>query len=111
MMRAALGMQCGTESGVRVLAARQWPPGCGLDEFDVWAPDLAPSMSLTARRRNGMADSAFEREYAAELAGDAQRRELTRLRRLAASYGVVVCHGCEDGCRHRVLERLAYRSR
>ena len=112
MMRAALGMHgLDVRGGVRVLASREWPAGCGQDEFEMWEPELAPSKSLLVRRRNGMTDSVFKREYAAEIGCDAKSAILARLRRLDAAYGVEMCYGCDDDCCHNVLASMVYPSR
>ena len=110
MIRAAYSMPA-AENGVRVLAAREWPSGCGQDSFEVWAPELAPSGSLLRRRRDGMPDDEFLRAYRAELCGERARRALAGLRRLSAEYGVVLCYGPEGRLYHGMLARIACESR
>lgn len=94
-----------------MLAAREWPDGCGQDSFEVWAPELAPSRALLLRRMNGMPDAEFLRVYRAELSNERARGTLRAVKRLSAEYGVVLCYGPEGRLYHGMLARIACESR
>ena len=75
------------DDGARVLVDRVWPRGLRKDaaRLDEWAKDAAPSTEL--RRWYGHDPAKFDefrRRFLDELSGSAQRKELGRLRALAA---------------------------
>jgi uncharacterized protein YeaO (DUF488 family) len=74
--------------GARVLVDRVWPRGLRKDaaRLDEWAKDAAPSTEL--RKWYGHDPARFDefrRRYLDELSGAAQRKELGRIRALAAT--------------------------
>ena len=76
------------DDGARVLVDRIWPRGLRKDaaHLDEWAKDAAPSTEL--RKWYGHDPSKFDefrRRYLDELSGAAQRKELGKLRALAAA--------------------------
>lgn len=76
------------EDGARVLVDRVWPRGLRKDaaRLDEWARDAAPSTGLRQWYGHHPARfGEFRRRYLDELSGAAQRKELGRLRALAAA--------------------------
>ena len=74
--------------GARVLVDRVWPRGLRKDaaRLDEWAKDAAPSTELRKWYGHDPAKfDEFRRRYLDELSGAAQRKELGRLRALAAT--------------------------
>jgi len=74
--------------GARVLVDRIWPRGLRKDaaHLDEWAKDAAPSTELRKWYGHDPAKfGEFRRRYLDELSGAAQRKELGRLRALAAT--------------------------
>jgi uncharacterized protein YeaO (DUF488 family) len=74
--------------GSRVLVDRIWPRGLRKDaaRLDEWAKDAAPSTELRKWYGHDPAKfGEFRRRYLDELSGGAQRKELGRLRALAAA--------------------------
>ena len=75
------------DDGARVLVDRIWPRGLRKDtaRLDEWAKDAAPSTELRQWYGHDPARfDEFRRRYLDELSGAAQRKELGRLRALAA---------------------------
>ena len=74
--------------GARVLVDRVWPRGLRKDaaRLDEWAKDAAPSTELRKWYGHDPAKfDEFRRRYLDELSGAAQRKELGRIRALAAA--------------------------
>ena len=74
--------------GARVLVDRVWPRGLRKDaaRLDEWAKDAAPSTELRKWYGHDPAKfGEFRRRYLDELSGAAQRKELGRIRALAAT--------------------------
>ena len=74
--------------GARVLVDRVWPRGLRKDaaRLDEWAKDAAPSTELRKWYGHDPAKfDEFRRRYLDELSGAAQRKELGRIRALAAT--------------------------
>ena len=74
--------------GARVLVDRVWPRGLRKDaaHLDEWAKDAAPSTELRKWYGHDPAKfDEFRRRYLDELSGAAQRKELGRIRALAAA--------------------------
>ena len=74
--------------GARVLVDRVWPRGLRKDaaRLDEWAKDAAPSTELRKWYGHDPAKfGEFRRRYLDELSGAAQRKELGRIRALAAA--------------------------
>jgi len=79
--------------GARVLVDRVWPRGLRKDaaHLDEWAKDAAPSTELRKWYGHDPAKfDEFRRRYLDELSGAAQRKELGRLRALAAARPVTL---------------------
>ena len=76
------------DDGARVLVDRVWPRGLRKDaaRLDEWAKDAAPSTELRKWYGHDPAKfDEFRRRYLDELSGSAQRKELGRLRTMAAA--------------------------
>ena len=76
------------DDGARELVDRVWPRGLRKDaaRLDEWAKDAAPSTELRKWYGHDPAKfDEFRRRYLDELSGAAQRKELGRLRALAAT--------------------------
>ena len=87
------------DDGARVLVDRIWPRGLRKDDarLDEWAKDAAPSTEL--RKWYGHDPAKFDefcRRYTEELSGGAQRKELGRLRGLAADRPVTLLTATKD---------------
>jgi len=85
--------------GARVLVDRVWPRGLRKDaaHLDEWAKDAAPSTEL--RKWYGHDPARFDEfrhRYLDELSGAAQRKELGRLRALAAARPVTLLTATRD---------------
>lgn len=85
--------------GARVLVDRLWPRGLRKDaaHLDEWAKDVAPSTEL--RKWYGHDPARFDefrRRYLDELSGSTQRKELARLRALAAAGPVTLLTATKD---------------
>jgi uncharacterized protein YeaO (DUF488 family) len=82
-----------SDDGARVLVDRVWPRGLRKDaaRLDEWAKDAAPSTELRKWYGHDPAKfDEFRRRYLDELSGSAQRKELARLRALAAARTVTL---------------------
>ena len=87
------------DDGARVLVDRIWPRGLRKDaaRLDEWAKDAAPSTELRKWYGHDPAKfDEFRRRYLDELSGSAQRRELGRLRALAAAGPVTLLTATRD---------------
>jgi uncharacterized protein YeaO (DUF488 family) len=87
------------DDGARVLVDRIWPRGLRKDaaRLDEWAKDAAPSTELRQWYGHDPAKfSEFRRRYLDELSGSAQRKELGRLRTLAATRPVTLLTATKD---------------
>ena len=87
------------DDGARVLVDRIWPRGLRKDaaRLDEWAKDAAPSTELRKWYGHDPAKfSEFRRRYLDELSGRAQRKELGRLRALAAVRPVTLLTATRD---------------
>ena len=76
------------DDGARVLVDRLWPRGLRKDaaRLDEWAKAVAPSTELRKWYGHDPAKfDEFRRRYTEELSGSAQRKELGKLRALAAA--------------------------
>jgi len=85
--------------GARVLVNRVWPRGLRKDaaHLDEWAKDAAPSTELRKWYGHDPAKfDEFRRRYLDELSGAAQRKELGRLRALAAARPVTLLTATRD---------------
>ena len=85
--------------GARVLVDRVWPRGLRKDaaHLDEWAKDAAPSTELRKWYGHDPAKfDEFRRRYLDELSGAAQRKELGRLRALAAARPVTLLTATRD---------------
>ena len=85
--------------GARVLVDRVWPRGLRKDaaHLDEWAKDAAPSTELRKWYGHDPAKfDVFRRRYLDELSGAAQRKELGRLRALAAARPVTLLTATRD---------------
>ena len=81
------------DDGARVLVDRIWPRGLRKDaaRLDSWDKDVAPSTELRTWYGHDPAKfGEFRRRYLDELSGSAQRKELGRLRALAAAGSVTL---------------------
>lgn len=92
--------------GTRVLVDRLWPRGVSKQQarIDEWAKDVTPSNEL---RRWFHADpqrreAEFRDKYLAELAADAPRQGLARLRELAARGPVTLVTAVRDPAHSQV---------
>ena len=87
------------DDGARVLVDRVWPRGLRKDaaHLDEWAKDAAPSTELRKWYGHDPAKfDEFRRRYLDELSGAAQRKELGRLRALAAARPVTLLTATRD---------------
>jgi uncharacterized protein YeaO (DUF488 family) len=87
------------DDGARVLLDRVWPRGLRKDaaHLDEWAKDAAPSTELRKWYGHDPAKfDEFRRRYLDELSGAAQRKELGRLRALAAARPVTLLTATRD---------------
>jgi uncharacterized protein YeaO (DUF488 family) len=87
------------DDGARVLVDRIWPRGLRKDaaRLDEWAKDAAPSTELRKWYGHDPARfGEFRRRYLDELSGSAQRKELGRLRALAAARPVTLLTATRD---------------
>ena len=87
------------DDGARVLVDRIWPRGLRKDaaRLDEWAKDVAPSTELRKWYGHDPAKfDEFRRRYLDELSGAAQRKELGRLRALAAARPVTLLTATRD---------------
>ena len=76
----------------RLLVMRRWPRGVAKSRVDEWLPDLAPSVELLARYREGAVEwEAFETAYLGEI--EAQPDLLDGVTALAAGGGVLLLCG------------------
>ena len=85
--------------GARVLVDRVWPRGLRKDaaHLDEWAKDAAPSTELRKWYGHDPAKfGEFRRRYLDELSGAAQRKELGRIRALAATGPVTLLTATRD---------------
>ena len=85
--------------GARVLVDRVWPRGLRKDaaHLDEWAKDVAPSTELRKWYGHDPAKfDEFRRRYLDELSGAPQRKELGRLRALAAAGPVTLLTATRD---------------
>jgi uncharacterized protein YeaO (DUF488 family) len=85
--------------GARVLVDRIWPRGLRKDaaHLDEWAKDAAPSTELRKWYGHDPAKfDEFRRRYLDELSGAAQRKELGRIRALAAAGPVTLLTATRD---------------
>jgi len=105
------------QEGTRIGAVRRPPRGvrkeryAADDWFDVWYPDLAPSMKLMARGKAAGTESewkGFVRAFKAEMDAPTVRRTLDLL--AALSHGADLSIGCycenESRCHRSVLRAL-----
>jgi uncharacterized protein YeaO (DUF488 family) len=87
------------DDGARVLVDRVWPRGLRKDaaHLDEWAKDAAPSTELRKWYGHDPAKfDEFRRRYIDELSGAPQRKELGRLRALAAAGPVTLLTATRD---------------
>jgi len=87
------------DDGARVLVDRIWPRGLRKDaaRLDEWAKDVAPSTELRKWYGHDPAKfDEFRRRYTEELSGSAQRKELGKLRALAAAGPVTLLTATRD---------------
>ena len=87
------------QDGARVLVDRIWPRGLRKDaaRLDEWAKDVAPSTELRKWYGHDPAKfDEFRRRYTEELSGSAQRKELGKLRALAAAGPVTLLTATRD---------------
>ena len=89
----------------RLLVMRRWPRGVAKSRVDEWLPDLAPSVELLARYREGAVEwEAFETAYLGEI--EAQPDLLDGVTALAAGGGVLLLCGSHWPCHRLPLARL-----
>lgn len=103
--------------GLRIGTVRRPPRGVPKEQFasqdwyDVWFPNLAPSletMKLGQAATTSSQWSAFERQYRREMAEPSARHDLTLLAALSHSTALSVGCYCEDEahCHRSVLRAL-----
>ncbi|MEV8521075.1 DUF488 domain-containing protein [Dyella marensis] len=97
--------------GKRVLVDRLWPRGVNKDEIalDMWAKELAPSVSL--RRWFGHDPSrwdTFRHRYATELDGKTRTEHWRELVREAAHHRVTLLYGAKDEEHNNAVALKAY---
>lgn len=112
-----LGMPRHPHEGTRIGTVRLPPRGVRKDRFapddwfDVWYPDLAPSLALMSRAkaaRDAKAWGAFVRSFRAEMNRPTPRRALDLLAALSHHADFSVGCYCEDEarCHRSVLREL-----
>ncbi|MFC9893006.1 DUF488 domain-containing protein [Nocardia sp. NPDC127579] len=98
--------------GYRVLVDRLWPRGVSKEEarIDEWAKDVTPSGALRTwfHHDPGANFDEFVRRYEAELAGDAQRQALTKLRDEGKQRRVTLVTAAKDPAHSHVAVLLAH---
>jgi uncharacterized protein YeaO (DUF488 family) len=112
-----LGTERGSEEGLRIGTVRRPPRGVPKSEYssgnwyDVWLPNLAPSLELMKLGRSVATDkewAIFVKKYRAEMAEPDNRRVLDLL--AALSYHTNFSVGCyckdEQRCHRSVLRQL-----
>lgn len=103
--------------GLRIGTVRRPPRGVPRNEFaicnwyDVWYPNLAPSVGLVAQAQQAMDDAAwsrFAKQYRAEMATPENRRTLDLLAALSHTTDFSVGCYCVDErrCHRSVLREL-----
>ena len=103
--------------GVRIGTVRRPPRGVPKAEFarenwyDVWFPNLAPSLELMKRGLSAKSDAdwrLFARKYRAEMASPHSKHELGLLAALSHSTNFSVGCYCEreDRCHRSILKQL-----
>lgn len=103
--------------GLRIGTARRPPRGvpksayAAQNWYDVWLPNLAPSVALMQRAKSAAAErdwAAFERRYRGEMAVPGNSRLLDLLAALSRSVNFSVGCYCADEsrCHRSVLRRL-----
>jgi uncharacterized protein YeaO (DUF488 family) len=110
-----LGSPRSRDEGLRIGTVRRLPRGVRKDRyaaedwFDVWYPELAPSIELLSRGRAAKSDKewkAFLRSFRAEMNEPAPRRTLDLLAALSHHAHFSVGCYCEDESRcHRSVLR------
>lgn len=110
-----LGTERSEGEGVRVGTVRRPPRGVPKSEFasrnwyDVWFPNLAPSVELMKLGRSASSEkewAAFARKYRAEMKDSEKRRVLDLLAALSRDSDFAVGCYCEDETRcHRSILR------
>ena len=89
----------------RLLVMRRWPRGVAKSRVDEWLPDLAPSVDLLTRYREGAVEwDVFETAYLGEI--EAQPDLLGGVTALAAGGGVLLLCGSHWPCHRLPLARL-----
>jgi uncharacterized protein YeaO (DUF488 family) len=114
-----LGSPRAPGEGLRIGTVRRPPRGVPRAEFarrdfyDVWYPDLAPSVALVAEAQRATSDrawAAFERRYRRELSAPGSRRTLELLAALSHQADLALGCYCEDERRcHRSVLRAVLR--
>src|SRR6185295_13840578 len=105
------------QEGLRIGTVRRPPRGvrkeryAADDWFDVWYPDLAPSLELMSRGKTALTErewSAFARAFRAEMNEPAPRRALDLLAALSRDANFSIGCYCEDEsrCHRSVLREL-----
>lgn len=110
-----LGSDRAEGEGLRIGTVRRPPRGVRKEDFssqnwyDVWYPNLAPSVETMKIGRNAKTDKdwqAFARKYRAEMATTANNRTLDLLAALSHQTNFAVGCYCEDEARcHRSVLR------
>ncbi len=112
-----LGTPRHPEEGIRIGTVRRPPRGVPKDEFssrdwyDVWFPNLAPSVETMKLGRGAETDAdwaEFSRRYRAEMATPDARHALELLAALSRAVNFSVGCYCEreDRCHRSILEQL-----
>jgi len=112
-----LGTPRGEGEGLRIGTVRRPPRGVPRSAFasqnwyDVWLPNLAPSVALMQRAKAAASErdwAGFAKKYRAEMAGAEKSRLLDLLAALSHSANFSVGCYCEDElrCHRSVLRRL-----
>jgi len=112
-----LGTPRGEGEGLRIGTVRRPPRGvpksafASQDWYDVWLPDLAPSVALVQRAKSAATErdwAAFARSYRREMTAAGSSRLLDLLAALSHSANFSVGCYCADEsrCHRSVLRRL-----
>jgi uncharacterized protein YeaO (DUF488 family) len=114
-----LGSKRSDDEGIRIGTVRLPPRGVPKAEFssqnwyDVWFPNLAPSMQTMKLARKAATDrqwTAFTRRYRAEMAAPENHHSLALLAALSQRTNFSVGCYCEDEARcHRSILRMLLR--
>lgn len=95
--------------GVRLLITRFHPRGITKEYYDAWIRQLAPSVELLMKYKNGELEwETFTRAFMQEILSDSASKQMLRFLKASASHMTItlLCYEKDGNCHRHIVKQL-----